>query len=64
MIDFYHQFKISIGFWCRQKLNFKSLIQLSDTLLVELIRIHVQMMRCKPNNVCLHWTHENMNIAQ
>ena len=43
MIDFYHQFKISIAFWCRRKLNFKSLIQLSDTLLVELIRIHDEM---------------------
>ena len=29
MIAFYHQTKIPISFWCRRKLNSKSLIQLS-----------------------------------
>ena len=32
----YHQTKTSISFWCRQGLNLISLIQLSETLLVEL----------------------------
>ena len=38
--SFYHQTKIPIGFWSRQKLNHKSLIQLLETLLVELTRTH------------------------
>ena len=37
---FYHQTKTPIGFWCRQGLNPKSLIQLSETLLVKLIRTY------------------------
>ena len=32
----YHQIKISIGFWCRQELNLRSLIQLLETLPIEL----------------------------
>ena len=40
MIVFYHQIKILIDFWCRRKLNFKSLIQPSETLPVELTIIH------------------------
>ena len=40
MIVFYHQTKISIGFWCSRGLNLKSLIQLSETLPVELTRTH------------------------
>ena len=36
----YHQTKTSIGFWCRQGLSPKSLIQPSETLLVKLIRTH------------------------
>ena len=32
----YHQTKTPIGFWCKQGLNFRSLIQLSETLPVEL----------------------------
>ena len=40
MIVLYHQIKILIGFWCRRKLNLKSLIQPSETLPVELIIIH------------------------
>ena len=34
------QFMAPIGFWCRRKLNPKSLIQLSKTLPVKLIRTH------------------------
>ena len=37
----YHQTKTSIGFWCRQRLNSKSLIQLSETLPVEQTGTHV-----------------------
>ena len=40
MIVLYHQIKILIGFWCRRKLNFKSPIQPSETLPVELTIIH------------------------
>ena len=40
MITFYHQTKKLIGFWCKQRLNDRSLIQLSETLLVELTRIY------------------------
>ena len=32
--------KIPIGFWCKRGLNFKSLIQPSETFLVELIATH------------------------
>ena len=35
--DFYHQSKTPISFLCRWKLNFWPFIQLSETLLVELI---------------------------
>ena len=37
MVTPYHQIKILISFWCRRGLNLKSLIQLLETLLVELI---------------------------
>ena len=40
MIVFYHQVKILISFWCKQRLNLKSLIQLSETLQVELTETH------------------------
>ena len=39
-IALYHQIKIPIGFLCRWRLNFSSLIQLSETLSVELIGTH------------------------
>ena len=39
-ITLYHQIKILIGFLCRRRLNFSSLIQLSETLSVELIGTH------------------------
>ena len=34
----YHQTKTPIDFWCRRGLNSRSLIQLSETLPVELIK--------------------------
>ena len=40
MIVLYHQIKISIGFWCRRRLNPKSLIQPSEILPVELTETH------------------------
>ena len=36
----YHQTKIPIDFWCRQRLNPRYLIQLSETLPVELTRTY------------------------
>ena len=41
MIALYHQTKTSISFWCRRGLNFRSLIQPSETLPVELTEIHL-----------------------
>ena len=38
---FYHQTKTPIGFLCRQGLNPESLIQLSETLPVELTGTHL-----------------------
>ena len=40
MIALYHQTKIPISFWCRRGLNHRSLIQPSETLLVELTGTH------------------------
>ena len=40
MIALYHQIKILISFWCRRGLNPKFLIQLSETLPLELTRTH------------------------
>ena len=40
MIALYHQTKTPVSFWCRQGLNPRSLIQSSDTLLVELVGTH------------------------
>ena len=40
MIALYHQTKTSIDFLCKQGLNFRSLIQLLETLLIELTRTH------------------------
>ena len=37
----YHQTKTPIGFWCKQGLNFRSLIQPSETLPVKIIGIHI-----------------------
>ena len=41
MIALYHQTKTPIRFWCRWGLNSRSLIQPSETLLVELIETHM-----------------------
>ena len=40
MMALYHQIKAPISFWCRRRLNPRSLIQPSETLPVELIRTH------------------------
>ena len=40
MITFYHQIKISISFWWRQRLNLRSLIQSSEILTIELTKTH------------------------
>ena len=40
MIALYHQTKTPISFWCRRKLNPRSLIQLLETLQVELTGTH------------------------
>ena len=36
----YHQSKTPINFWCKQGLNFRFLIQLSETLPIELTKTH------------------------
>ena len=43
IIVLYHQIKTSICFWCRKKLNPRSLIQLLETLPVELTWTHNKM---------------------
>ena len=40
MISFYYQIKTLIGFCYKRGLNFKSLIQLSNILLIKLTRTH------------------------
>ena len=45
----YHQTKISISFWCRRGLNPKSLIQPSETLLVELVETHLYTGNLNPS---------------
>ena len=39
--NFYYQTKTLISFWCRRRLNLRSLIQPLETLLVELAATHV-----------------------
>ena len=46
MIAIYHQTKTLINFWCKQGLNFKSLIQLLETLSVELTGTNYSVL-CK-----------------
>ena len=41
MIILYHQTKTLISFWCRQRLNLKSLIQPSEILPIELTGTHI-----------------------
>ena len=40
MIVFYHQTKTPIGFWCKRRLNPRSLTQPSETLPIELTGTH------------------------
>ena len=40
MIVFYHQTKTPINFWCRWRLNLRSLIQPLETLPIELVETH------------------------
>ena len=51
MISFYPHTKTPIGFWYRQGLNPKSIIQLQKTLPVELIGTHLscEVKFIKPN---------------
>ena len=44
MISYYHQTKTPISFWCRQELNPRSLIQPSETLLIELTGTHALLV--------------------
>ena len=47
MIAFYYQTNTPIGFWCKQWLNSRFLIQPSKTLPVELIEIHNVKLKSK-----------------
>ena len=40
IIALYHQTKKPVSFWCRRRLNPRSLIQSSDTLPVDLVGTH------------------------
>ena len=40
MIALYHQTKTPTDFWSKGELNFRFLIQLSETLPIELIEMH------------------------
>ena len=51
MIDFYHQTKTPISFWCRRGLNPRSLIQLSETLPVELTGTHCRKIFIWPTTL-------------
>ena len=44
MIALYHQTKIPVDFWYRRDLDLRSLIQLSNTLPVELTRTHSECL--------------------
>ena len=43
----YHQIKTLIGFWCRRKLNPRSLIQPSEILSIELTETHIYLLKRK-----------------
>ena len=51
MIVLYHQTKRLIGFWCKRELNPRSLIQLSEILLVELAITHYETNVLNPMNL-------------
>ena len=44
MIIFYHQIKRLIVLWCRQNLNYKSLIQKQKTLPIDLTKIKMKFI--------------------
>ena len=46
----YHQIKTLIDFWCRRKLNPRSLIQLSEILPIELTETHIYLLKRKEKN--------------
>ena len=57
MIDYNHQTKTLIDFWCMRDLNLRFLIQPSETLLIELTKTHILIIRysstqkeCNPIN--------------
>ena len=43
----YHHIKTLIDFWCRRKLNLRSLIQPSEILPVELTETHIYLLKKK-----------------
>ena len=43
MVTLYHQIKTSNSFWCRRRLNPRTLIQPLETLPVELTGTHVNL---------------------
>ena len=50
MIVFYHQTKILISFWCKRGLNLRSLIQPSETLLIDLTETHYPLKATDNNH--------------
>ena len=55
MITLYHQTKTPISFWCRRGLNPKSLIQLSETLPIELT--------WNPQLVCYLFSNSSLSLG-
>ena len=51
MIIFYHQIKTLIVLWCKQNLNYKSLIQKQKTLPIDLTKIKMKFYRFKELNL-------------
>ena len=49
---FYYQIKTPIDFWYRRELNSKSLIQPSETLLIELTKTHAITLLVTKNLMC------------
>ena len=54
----YHQTKTPIGFWCRPRLNPRSLIQPSETLPVEQTGTHVIDSNLNPQLKLLFFSHK------
>ena len=54
MIVIYYQTKTPIGFWCKRRLNSRSLIQPSETLLAKLTGINfLRMTLCNKKKIFL-----------